>query len=277
MKVKDHFLSQETFEVKPSKYTGILQTTPKPATNKLSKYYDSPEYISHQTKAKSLKDKIYQQVKSFMIDKKKKMVLKHHQKGNILDIGAGTGDFLDAFDNKLWTKYSIEPSEKLHSRILEKGIHLRDSLNQFEEHSLEVITLWHSLEHIPDLDFTINYLNKILKPNGVILIAVPNYLSYDAKFYDKYWAAWDVPRHLWHFSKFGLKSIFSKYNFKCIKQKGLPFDAFYVSLLSENYKPDGSKIRSFFVGLISNLKALINKEHSSIIYVLKPNKHQKHS
>ena len=269
MKIKDHFLSQETFEVKPSIYPGILETVPKPSVDKLADYYDSSEYISHQTQAKSLKDKVYQTVKSLMIKRKKNQILKYHQIGNILDIGAGTGDFLEAFDQDNWKKFAIEPSAKLHTALKQKQIQRLNDLSAFENDSFEIITLWHSLEHIPNLEETLLELKRILKPNGFIFIAVPNHKSYDAKYYKSYWAAWDVPRHLWHFSRTGLKNIFSKYKFNCIQERAMPFDAYYVSLLSETYKPKGSKPRAFFIGWFSNLKAKANKEYSSITYVLK--------
>lgn len=270
MKVKDHFLTQETFEVKPSKYEGILQTIPQPSEDQLPAYYESAQYISHQTQAKSFKDKVYHKVKSFMINKKKNNILKHHKKGKILDIGAGTGDFLDVFDPTLWLKHGIEPSKKLHSSLSSKGINLKDSLNQFDDQFFEVITLWHSLEHIPNLSETIKHLRRIIKPDGVIFIAVPNPKSMDAQFYKAFWAAWDVPRHLWHFSREGLKAFFSNYRLTCRKEKGMPFDAFYVSLLSEQYKPNGNLLRAFMIASLSNLKAIFTKEYSSIIYVFKP-------
>ena len=151
MKIKDHFLSQETFEIKPSIYPGILKTVPKPSEDKLPNYYESDEYISHQTQAKSLKDKIYQSVKTLMIKRKKNQILNYHKSGKILDIGAGTGDFLEAFDIDSWQKFAIEPSEKLHKVLDQKQIHRVDDLHAIEDDSFEIITLWHSLEHIPNL------------------------------------------------------------------------------------------------------------------------------
>lgn len=269
MKIKDHFLSQEIFEVKPSDYPGILETYPKPSEEKLAAYYDSPDYISHQIDTKSLKDIIYQGVKTYMIKRKKQQILKFHQSGKILDIGAGTGDFLLAFNNESWQKFAVEPTEKLHSILKQKDIQRSDNLSEFDDNSFHVISLWHSLEHIPNLQETILELKRLLKPDGVIFIAVPNFESYDAHFYKSYWAAWDLPRHLWHFSRSGLKSICSQSSLKCIKEKALPFDAFYVALLSENYKPRGIRMRSFFIGMLSNLKAMVNKEFSSVIYVLR--------
>jgi len=272
MKIKDHFLSQEVFEIKPSKHEGVLETIPKPSADELEEYYDSPNYISHQTKAKSLKDQIYQGVKSIMINRKKRLIMGYKREGKILDVGAGTGEFLDAFEKKNWKKTVLEPSAKFQSVYKEKNFSILKTLSQAKENSFDVITLWHSLEHIPQLEDTVKELKRILKPNGVIFIAVPNYNSYDSKFYKAYWAAWDVPRHLWHFSRDGLKQLFRKENFNCDKEIGLPFDAYYVSLLSENYKPKGFKLRAFIIGMLSNLKSSSNHEHSSIIYVLRPNK-----
>jgi len=269
MKIKDHFLTQEYFEVKPSKHKGILQTFPQPSENDLPKYYDSPDYISHQTQAQSLRDKIYQKVKSFMIAKKKKMVLKHHQQGHILDIGAGTGEFLDVFDSQDWSKYCIEPSTKLHPQLSKKGIKRKVHLSEFENQFFDVITLWHSLEHIPNLEVTISHLKRILKPQGLVYVAVPNYKCFDAQIYKSHWAAWDVPRHLWHFSRLGLKSLFLNHDLKCVKNIGMPFDAFYVSILSEQYKPHGHLFHAIWVSTLSNLKAFFTKEYSSVIYVLK--------
>lgn len=270
MKVKDHFLSQEIFEIKASKYNGILKTLPQPMAADLLKYYHSDDYISHQTKPKSIKDLVYQKVKSIMLQKKKKWILKQKTSGKILDIGTGTGDFLNALDKNLWQKFALEPTEKLHQILNQKEISIVNTLNEFENQSLDVITLWHSLEHIPDLENTLSELQRIIKKDGVVFIAVPNYKSYDAKYYEKYWAAWDVPRHLWHFSRKGLKQIAKSYSFHCTKEKALPFDAFYVSMLSEKYHPKGSFLKSFYLGWLSNLKAKQNKEYSSILYVLKP-------
>lgn len=270
MKVKDHFLSQEVFEIRPSKYEGVLETFPKPSEDKLATYYDSPDYISHQTKANSFKDRIYQGVKSIMINRKKRLIMGYKREGSILDIGAGTGEFLEAFEDRNWTKFAIEPSVKLQSTYQNKEIKHLKNLDQVKENSFDVISLWHSLEHIPNLTETIQQLKKVLKPNGVVIVAVPNYNSFDAKFYKNYWAAWDVPRHLWHFSRPGLKQLFKQIDFECVKEVGMPFDAYYVSLLSEAYKPKGLKLRAFLIAILSNLKSSSNREFSSVIYILKP-------
>lgn len=270
MKIKDHFLSQEVFEVRSSEYEGILETFPKPSQDELPSYYDSPDYISHQTQAKSLKEKVYQRIKYIMINRKKRLIMGYKREGTILDIGAGTGEFLEAFEDKNWTRFAIEPSPKFKAIFKNKNISLLENFEAASKHAFDVITLWHSLEHIPNLEESLKILKSVLKPDGVLFIAVPNHNSYDAKYYKNHWAAWDVPRHLWHFSRMGLKKLFQKYDFNCIKEIGMPFDAYYVSLLSESYKPDGFKLRAFLIGALSNLKSRSNNEYSSIIYVLRP-------
>lgn len=269
MKIKDHFLSQDIFEVRESEFEGILETYPKPSEDELLSYYDSPNYISHQTQAKTLKDKVYQGVKSIMISRKKRLIMGYKREGAIIDIGAGTGEFLEAFEEKNWSKFAIEPSPKFQSVFKDKNINLLENLGAASKNTFDVITLWHSLEHIPNLEETVKQLKSVLKPDGVLFIAVPNYNSYDSKYYKNYWAAWDVPRHLWHFSRTGLKKLFQNYQLKCIKEIGMPFDAYYVSLLSETYKPGGFKLRGFLIGALSNLKSNSNNEYSSIIYVLR--------
>ena len=130
--------------------------------------------------------------------------------------------------------------------------------------------MWHVLEHVPDLDFQIQQLKRLLKPNGTVIIAVPNFKSYDAKYYKSFWAAYDVPRHLWHFSKTAIEKLFANRNMKLIKIKPMWFDSFYVALLSEKYKNGKMNfIKGFFIGLISNCSGIVKKEFSSHIYIIK--------
>lgn len=269
MKIKDHFYSHEVFEVLPSKHEGILETLPKLNEQELSAYYNHENYISHQTQGKSVFDKTYQFAKRFMIKRKQKMVFEFNSSGRILDIGTGTGDFLKSFKTKDWKKFAIEPHDALHESLQQDGITILDSVSEIQNNKFDVITLWHALEHIPDLEDTLNILKDSLTPNGVLIVAVPNYKSYDAKFYNSYWAAWDVPRHVWHFSKPGLISLCQKFELELYKSKPLLLDAFYISMVSENYRKSKNYLRAFLVGLFSNLMGLFKNEYSSFIYVFK--------
>ena len=150
------------------------------------------------------------------------------------------------------------------------SVYKTDHLLNLDNHSFDIITLWHVLEHLPNLEEHIETFKRLLKPNGTLIIAVPNYKSYDAKIYKTYWAAFDVPRHLWHFSKKSIKILMETFNMNVVKMYPMQFDAFYVSLLSEKYRTGRMKIfRPLFVGLFSNVKAVWSKEYSSIIYCVK--------
>ena len=262
---KDHLVSGEEFRLQLTSDFEILETIPKPEN--VSAYYQSEDYISHTDASKSFTDKIYQAIKNFMLLQKLKWIHKVSKGNNLLDIGAGTGDFLVTAKKKKWNVAGVEPNTQARKLALEKGIELKEDLTQFEDASFNVISMWHVLEHVPDLDSQLEKLFRLLKPNGVAVIAVPNFKSFDAKHYRKFWAAYDVPRHLWHFSQQGITELFKKHNFKKIQTKPLVFDSFYVSLLSEKNKTgQPNMLRAFKVGLQSNLKAQNTSEYSSLVY-----------
>ena len=262
---KDHLVSGEEFRLQLRSDFEILETIPKPEN--VSAYYQSENYISHTDASKSFTDKIYQAVKNFMLLQKLKWIRKVSKGNNLLDIGAGTGDFLVTAKKKEWNVAGVEPNTQARKLAQEKGIELKEDLTQFKDASFDVISMWHVLEHVPDLDSQIENLARLLKPNGVAVIAVPNFKSFDAKHYRKFWAAYDVPRHLWHFSQQGITELFKKHNFKKIQTKPLVFDSFYVSLLSEKNKTgQPNMLRAFKVGLQSNLKAQNTSEYSSLVY-----------
>lgn len=271
IKVKDHSVSKENFELLLDEELQLLKTTPQPGPEKLPSYYESDDYISHTDGKRSLFEKVYHIIKRKAIRDKVKLITSFQsEKGSLLDIGAGTGDFLLEAKNQGWNTIGIEPSEKAKNSAIGKGIDFADNLEQLGNNSFDVITMWHVLEHVPDLENQIVTLKRLLKKNGTIIIAVPNYKSYDAKYYGEFWAAYDVPRHLWHFSKIAIEKLFAQQNIRLIKIKPMLFDSFYVSLLSEKYKNGKmSFIKGFWIGLLSNWKAKQNFEYSSHIYILK--------
>lgn len=270
IQVKDFSISGESFSLIEDKELQLLKTIPQPTLENLGIYYESEDYISHTDGTRSLFEKIYQLVKTNAIRKKVKLLSKYNQKGTVLDIGAGTGDFLVEAKKQGWQITGIEPNLKAKQTAISKNVDFADSLESLQNHSFDVITMWHVLEHIPDLDFQLRELKRLLKPNGTIIIAVPNFKSFDAKYYKEFWAAYDVPRHLWHFSKTAIKKLFWNYKIKLLKIKPMWFDSFYVSLLSEKYKSGKMNfIKGFFIGFYSNFIGVFKKEYSSHIYVLK--------
>jgi len=271
LSVKDHSISKKTFDLHHDTNLDMLVTMPKPSEEELPAYYESEDYISHTDGKRTVFEKVYQFVKQIAIKNKLNLINNlHTKKGNLLDIGAGTGDFLSVVKQNGWQTTGIEPNEKARNSAINKGISFAESSKDFENQLFDVITMWHVLEHIPDLQHQILELKRLLKPNGTILIAVPNFKSYDAKYYGAHWAAYDVPRHLSHFSKTAIKLLFAKQDLHLQKVLPMKFDAFYVALLSEKYKNGKINfLKAFFVGLKSNWKAKQNMEFSSHIYVIK--------
>jgi 2-polyprenyl-3-methyl-5-hydroxy-6-metoxy-1,4-benzoquinol methylase len=267
---KDFLVSGESFGLLYDADRKMLITNPQPAENDLSKYYESESYISHTDDKKGLLAFLYQIVKKYALSSKLKLVKTLNLKeGSLLDIGAGTGEFLKLAKDRNWDISGIEPNEKARQFAAKKNIVLVESIDDVNGEQFDVVTLWHVLEHLPDLEKTITKIEAFVKPGGSLVIAVPNYRSYDAQYYKEFWAAYDVPRHLWHFSKESMKRLFSS-EMKLEKTKPMLFDSFYVSLLSEKYRSKSNfSIKALWIGLCSNLSGLNTKEYSSHIYCFK--------
>ena len=267
----DFFKSGREFSVVWDDELGLLRTHPVPPVETLADYYDSEQYVSHVDNKKGLMPTLYRWVRAYALKSKLALIQRlQPAKGSLLDIGAGTGAFAQAALEKGWKVKAVEPSKVAAAQVAEKGIEVVATLEHLtNEATYDVITLWHVLEHLPELKNAIERIKRLLKPNGVLVIAVPNHLSYDAQHYRSHWAAYDVPRHLWHFSKETLPPLFAP-ELTCSKIRPMYFDAFYVSLLSEKYKSGRSfSIKALIVGLWSNLKAVRSGEYSSLIYVFK--------
>ncbi|MFK5880189.1 MAG: class I SAM-dependent methyltransferase [Flavobacteriaceae bacterium] len=271
---KDFTVSKEEFELVLDSNLEILVTTPQPSIEKLGAYYESESYISHTDSKQSFFDRIYQLVKIYTISKKVKLVSKfldNYSKNSILDIGCGTGDFLLSCQKGGFSVTGIEPNQKAKTLTTSKVTSkIYSDISEITSQKFDCITMWHVLEHVPNLEEYISNLKQLLKPNGTLFVAVPNYKSFDANHYGRYWAAYDVPRHLWHFSQKSISLLFKEEGMKVVKTIPMKFDSFYVSLLSEKYKNGKSNpLNAFFIGLKSNLKATHTSEYSSLIYVLK--------
>ncbi len=271
--VTDYSVSKEIFDLYHNEELDMLITSPQPSLDVLSKYYESVDYISHTDSKRSLFEKMYHFVKSIALKNKLNLINSQQtNKGSILDIGAGTGEFLSVARQDGWKTIGVEPSDKAKAIAKNKGVSFVEQTSELESHSFDVISMWHVLEHVPNLNQQIKELKRLLKPNGTLIIAVPNFKSFDAKHYGKFWAAYDVPIHFWHFSKTAIKKLFQKEEMQLVKILPMKFDSFYVSLLSEKYKTGKMNfVKAFFIGLQSNLRAKKNFEYSSHIYILKNN------
>lgn len=273
---KDYSLTNEPFEVIQCSHCTLKYTASAPSIDQIAPYYNFPNYISHTDTKNGLINFLYHKIRSYTLDQKTAWIqsLFTGFKGKILEVGAGTGAFAHAMQQKGWEVTALEPDEASRQKALENyNLNLLSSTTLFDlnENTYDVITLWHVLEHVHELEKYIQTFKKLLKNKGKLIIAVPNYTSFDAQFYKKYWAAYDVPRHLYHFSAESMNFLINSNGMKVVGIKPMWFDSFYVSLLSEKYKKTGAfgLIRAVVVGLLSNLSALKNpSKASSLIYTI---------
>lgn len=270
--VQDKSVTQESFVIVQCENCGFKFTNPRPDETSIGKYYESEDYISHSDTNKGILSKAYKIVRSIAIKDKVELINRvASQKGNILDYGCGTGYFLAACQKDGWQVEGFEPNStanNLAAEILGKEVENK-TLEEFNNDQFDVITLWHVLEHIHTLNETFQKLYRLLKPNGAFIIAVPNSDSLDAKKYGENWAAYDVPRHLYHFNQATMKRFLKKHKLVLEDTKPMKYDAYYVSLLSEKYKAGKTNMLSSVTsGFKSNYYASKNnQDYSSLIYI----------
>jgi 2-polyprenyl-3-methyl-5-hydroxy-6-metoxy-1,4-benzoquinol methylase len=275
----DFTVSRETFHIVQCESCSFTLTNPQPPQTDIGRYYQSDEYISHTNKASSLIDRIYLYARNYTL-KWKLGLIDHATESDpaktqkrLLDFGCGTGAFIQYCRQNDWTVSGVEPSSQARQLAQRDNPNVFESLNQCTENTYDIITLWHVLEHVPNLDITLQQLKEKLSVNGTMFIAVPNYKSWDGNHYNSYWAGYDVPRHLWHFSQSTMTLLLQKNNLNLVATIPMKLDAFYICLLSEKYKTGKMSIASmavaFMKGLKSNWTAKKNNEYSSLIYVIR--------
>ena len=274
-KVKDNTASQEYFEIFHCSNCQVRFTQNPPSEASIGEYYKSENYISHTDTSKGIINRLYQTVRNISLNQKRKLIEKTTglEKGNLLDVGSGTGYFAATMEKAGWRVTGLEPDEG--ARTAARQIHSLTLLPVTELFSLPVdhfdaITLWHVLEHVHDVKKYVATFKRLLKDSGKLFIAVPNYMSYDAKSYGSDWAAYDVPRHIYHFTPQTMQWLMKEQGLKIIDIKPMWFDSFYVSLLSSKYKNGTPNwFGAFWTGLISNFQAMNDvKKCSSVIYII---------
>ena len=272
----DHYASGEQFEVIRCVHCGLLMTQGVPVEAEIGKYYETPDYISHSDTQQGLMNRVYHWVRQYMLSRKAALVKRTSglSEGSLLDYGTGTGYFANAMLCQGWKVKAIEKSPQARAFAKKQfglNVEAEHSLKDYPSMSLDVVTLWHVMEHLEHLNEMWETLHRILKDKGVLIVAVPNPESYDARKYKEWWAAYDVPRHLWHFSPLVMQRFGEKHGFVLEKEHPMPFDAFYVSMLTEKYKGNGlSFVKGLWTGALAWFSALGNKERSSsLIYVFR--------
>lgn len=271
---QDYTVSQEKFDIVNCKSCGFKFTNPRPDEANVGQYYKSDSYISHSNTSKGIMAKLYHAVRKYTLQGKLALINQlANKKGKLLDVGCGTGMFIHCCQEAGWTVKGIEPdsdagkfAKELNKVQIESQI-----LGSYTEEQFDVITMWHVLEHVHQLNETAQWLNQRLAKDGHLIIAVPNHESKDAHIYQEQWAAYDVPRHLYHFSQKSIKQLMANHGFQLAETRPMKFDSFYVSMLSTKYQTGSiNYLKAFFDGLKSNSWATRNQQnYSSLIYVFK--------
>ena len=271
LETRDYFFTKEKFELVQCTDCDFVFTNPVPAPEQLSKYYDSPDYLSHTANNKSLSAFIYDSLRSINLKNKYDLVSSFKNSGKVLDIGQGTGEFLNYLKKKHWEVTGIEPNEsarkfaKQHYKI---DVFAEEKIETLPEKSFDLVTLWHVLEHVPDLHGRMNDILRLIKKDGILIIAVPNLNAPDFSFYKEKWAALDVPRHLYHFTEATMQTLLNQFGFEVLNTFPLKMDAYYVSLLSERYRKNKIPyLKAALNGYRSNRAARKSNNYSSMVFV----------
>jgi len=277
MQAKDHTVSDELFPICECASCTARFTQDVPAADSIGPYYKSENYISHTNTSKGLVNSLYQWVRKRTLKQKRKLVqqVTGVQAGSILDLGSGTGAFAGEMKSNGWQVTALEPDEDARKVAAESfGVTLQDisGFYQLADAQFDAITMWHVLEHVHDLQGYMAKLKTLLKEKGRLIIAVPNYTSGDATVYGESWAAYDVPRHLYHFSPVSMKGLVEKHGMKLLGYQPMWYDSFYVSLLSSKYKYGKTRLAGAFInGLRSNISAMGNVQRCSWVnYIICP-------
>ncbi len=272
----DHLISRQEFELYKCTQCGFIFTHEYPEEKEIGRYYDSENYISQDDRAKGIINKAYVAVRDIMLQRKLRIVeiATGLIRGNILDIGCGTGYFAGTMKEAGWIVTGIEPNKKARDFGVSRfGIQVLspDRISDLPDKSFDCITMWHVMEHLYDPKWYSDEISRLLQPNGICLAALPNSDSSDAGYYAGHWAAFDVPRHLWHFNPSTVELFWAKKGFEVVRIECLALDVFYISILSEKNK--GSRlpfIKGLGIGGFFALKSAFNKNKcSSLIYFLR--------
>lgn len=276
-KCKDYLVSGMTFPVYKCSDCGFGFTQHAPTPNLIGNFYRSEQYISHTNTRKGLTNRVYHRVREQMLSRKRRLIERavpgsQEKKGKLLDIGCGTGHFLGYMQDQGWEVQGIEPSPEARAaatKRIGKPVEDVQGLSEPGNAGQDLITLWHALEHIHDPDGYLTRIHALLRENGILIIAAPNHESLDARIYKDRWAAYDVPRHLWHFTPSSIRKLVEPKGFRLLRKKRLPFDPFYIAIMSEEHT---GKSFSFLFGMLSGglsyLYGLFNvNRSSSVIYI----------
>jgi SAM-dependent methyltransferase len=273
----DYLVTREDFELCRCGQCGFIFTKDFPDEKDAGHYYESPDYISHTDSSRTIFEKAYRAARKVMLRRKRNLVLRicGLKTGFVLDIGSGTGHFLNAMKEAGWSVTGIEINDdarEYSSSHFGLDVYPPELMRTIPSQGYDCITLWHVAEHLNDLSGYFREIGRLIRPGGSLIVALPNSNSFDSGHYGRFWAAWDVPRHLWHFDPETFSMFSEKMGFDVTSVSVLPLDVFYISILSEkNKRSIAGAMTGIIKGMYFSFLAIFNKmKGSSMVYVLKP-------
>lgn len=261
-------MSHQVFSLRTCEQCGFLATTPRPSPDEIGRYYESPNYISHSNSTQGFQDRLYQWARRRALNQKRKAISTFKRGGELLDIGCGTGEFLGHMEAHGFRTQGVEPNSVARDQAkTQRKQRVAERLEELPSGaSFDIITMWHVLEHVYDPAQTLHQLGGLLRPNGLLVLAVPDRESWDAQHYGPDWAAYDVPRHLSHFRRHDITQLTKDQGITTKKIAPMWMDALYIGMHSERYRganPLMAMVKGFSMGTWSNVMAVTSSRPTS--------------
>ena len=274
----DHAVSNETYSLQRCGSCGLIFTIAPPDSQDKQTYSKLDQELNRADNPRKRLDRLYYYARILNIRRKIRLIerLTRVSSGKLLNYGAKSGYFSSRMTDRGWKVTSLEEYHEQRIFSLEMFHHRMmdiDEIDSLPPGSFDAVTLWHTLEHQEDPHTLIEKLIRLLKPNGLLFAAVPNTDSLDAAWYGSQWAAWDVPRHLLHFNTTSMIRFGLAHNLVLMHHERMPFEAFYIPMLSEKFKGNRHPI---ITGAVRGLKFwhktnTDREKSSSIVYVFRKN------
>ena len=272
----DFTVSKESFILLRCPQCGVVFTSNPPKESETIRYDTLDLKLKLGDSPRGLTDKLYYYVRHRMLRKKASIVESQSYRtgGTLLNYGAKTGYFSHYMERRGWKVTSIEKYHEERQFSLETFHHRMYDVSEMDRltpETFDVITLWHVFEHCYNPNGLLNRFYRLLRPGGILLIACPNICSTDAMHYGANWAAYNVPRHLWHFNPTSLSNLLNKHGFTLMHRQKLSYDCFYISVLSEKNKNSKMPfLRGMWFGMRCWFISLARLDKSSsLVYVFR--------
>ena len=207
-----------TFPLVRCRHCGLIYLNPRPGPDDMARYYPS-DYIAYYNAIEDEPSFLRRLDRRYGLHKRCREVIRRAGgPGRLLDVGCATGVFLEGMRQRGWTVAGVELNAEA-ARYARERSGLEVFVGELEEAgypdaSFDVVTLWDVLEHVRDPRETLEEIARILRAGGLLVLSLPNPDCLEARLFGPYWAGWDVPRHLYIFSRSVLEQLLAETGFQ---------------------------------------------------------------